>query len=54
MKGKLHLTKLTVFHNVKTNSVGKDRGADVIYLKISKAFNRVSPKILIDKLKKYK
>lgn len=48
MKGKLCLTNLIAFHNEVTNSVSKERGVDVVYLNISKAFDMVSHKILID------
>lgn len=53
MKGKLCLTNLIAFHNEVANLVSKEKGVDVVYLNISKAFDMVSHKILIDKMTKY-
>lgn len=36
-----------------TGSMDKERAVDVVYPEFSKAFNRVSHNILIDKLMKY-
>jgi len=52
-KGKSCLKNLKVFYNEVIASVDEGRGADIVYLDISKAFNTVSLNILTDVLMEY-
>ncbi|GAB0209063.1 mitochondrial enolase superfamily member 1 [Grus japonensis] len=51
-KGKSCLTSLIAFYDGMTGWVDEGRAVDVVYLKFSKAFDTVSRKILVSKLRK--
>jgi len=51
-KGKSCLTNLIAFYNDMTGWVDEGRAMDVVYLDFSKAFDTVSPNILLGKLRK--
>jgi len=53
IKGKSCLTNLMSFYEEMTDLINKARAVDVVHLHFSKAFDTVSPKILIEKLMKY-
>lgn len=47
------LDNLTTFFDEMTGLVDKEQGVDIPHVDLSKAFDTVSHKILIDKLMKY-
>ncbi|KAK4806176.1 hypothetical protein QYF61_001099 [Mycteria americana] len=52
-KGKSCLTNMITFYDEMTGLVDEGRAVDIVYLDFRKAFDTVSPKILIEKLMKY-